>query len=216
MEERKRRASRAVAIGGPAPPWVRNLQVDSDPVRRRVEVSRHLALSVALPAGETWLGRRALGGESRAAAPALLYADVGRPKSASLPTEELEGFRRRHQPDRRNRTCLILKRSFKNGSLPCTWKPPQSQVLPRSSRSTSKIGTKSYGRTARRNTKRIGRPYPSWMTCIRYALSFLRREVTQCRPETSPEATSLEISREIYATAPAPCGKILSSFFLWS
>src|SRR4029077_4381810 len=80
------------------------------------------------PAGEAWVGRWALGGEGGAAKTALLHPDSRRAKSASFTSEELEGVCCRHQPGCRNRTCLTLRRSFKNGSPPCVSKQPRSQI----------------------------------------------------------------------------------------
>src|SRR5260370_33558820 len=98
MEKRKRGASGFVVARGPAPPRLRRFEADSDPVRRRLAISRYLALSAAAPAGETGGDRRPLGREGGAAQTPLLHPDAAGQEDPAFEAEGLAGPWRRHQP----------------------------------------------------------------------------------------------------------------------
>src|SRR5271156_67135 len=93
MEKRKRGASGFILTRRSAPPRVRHFKADSGPLRRRSEISRYLALSVAASFGEARLDRWPMGREGGSAPPAILQANPGRPSRTAFEAAKLERFR---------------------------------------------------------------------------------------------------------------------------
>src|SRR2546423_5685000 len=134
MEKRQRRTARPLSTRRPVPPRLRYLQTHPPPLRRRTQLSRHLALPLAPPPRRTRLHRRSMGRKIRAAPPPLLQPHPARPQAASFQTTKLEGFRRPHQPNHRNRSCLTGSTSFAIASNPCASPPPPNPASSRNSR----------------------------------------------------------------------------------
>src|SRR5687767_8767974 len=76
-QERQRGAADSGAGRGSAAPRLRDREADRIALQRRDHVSGSVALSDAVPPGETGAHRRPMGGESGRAPPALLPADAG-------------------------------------------------------------------------------------------------------------------------------------------
>src|ERR1039457_6328671 len=105
-QERQRGTADPRARQDPCPPWLRYRETDRGTLGRRADLPCRLALSSALPARDTRLDRRPVGGETRnAETPDVSHYARG-PESAGRATERLAGIRPSRQPRCGSRACL--------------------------------------------------------------------------------------------------------------
>src|SRR6185503_14048248 len=123
----------------PATARLRAEQADRVTLTRRAALPRRLPLSAPLPHAGSRLDRRTLGGEGGGAPAPLLPHHRRGAGDAQGTSQELEGVRDGHHPDRGDEACLTGARRFGRDSclLPAPRRRATSWISSRSSRSIS-------------------------------------------------------------------------------
>src|SRR6516162_8327651 len=116
MEKRQCRVADSLLAGETAPPWLRHWQTHRVTLRRRALFSHCLPLSLVVPAREPRLDSGAVGRKSQPKKATVLPPYGRRTMGSGATAPQLEGIRRRRQPNHGGGTCLSGEAKSRNAS----------------------------------------------------------------------------------------------------